>query len=104
MNAPRFEPSEAGFAELERGAVAGVSAIAHAIAERAGELAPVDTGEYRDSIAVEVDAGGARVVVASGHAAFVEFGTADTPAFAPVLRAQDAVSRDAPRIAAEAMS
>lgn len=70
-----FEESLAGL-ELRNEA-------ASKIAERAQAIAPVDSGEYRDSIHVE----DGLVVADSEHAVFVEFGTIDTPTFAPLRRA-----------------
>ena len=60
---------------------------AEAIAEAARELAPVLTGTYRDSIHVE----DGKVVADAPHAAAVEGGTNDTPAFAPLRRGAETI-------------
>lgn len=61
------------------GAVAGATAWANAVLERAQEIVAVRSGELRDSgkVAVSVTERRvvARVVFASDHAGFVEFGT-----------------------------
>lgn len=58
------------------------------IAETARAIAPVRTGEYRDGIMVD----GNRAVATAAHSKFVEFGTSDTPIFAPLRRAADSES------------
>lgn len=50
------------------------------VADDARGRAPVKTGEFRDSIHVVRDGDTVDVVSDSDHAAFVEFGTSDTPA------------------------
>lgn len=64
---------------------------AEAIAEAARGLAPVRTGRYRGSItaALEPSSEGARGRVSASvpYAPFIEFGTTDTPAFAPISHA-----------------
>ena len=74
------------------------------VAAKARELAPVKTGAYHDSIVVDspgarvagvpVGATGARTsyrVVATDHkSGWIEFGTKDTPTFAPLRRAAEA--------------
>lgn len=70
---------------------------ARAVAERAKDVAPVASGAYRDSIHAElvVENGivKARVVAddPTGAAGLIEFGTVDTPAFAPLRRGLEAV-------------
>lgn len=62
---------------------------AEAIAENARGLAPVRTGDYRDSITVEQDRKGTRVVAADFKAGWIEFGTGGdtpTPAHAPLRK------------------
>jgi len=53
--------------------------IAEAIAERARELAPVDSGQYRDGIVVNKpnEKGVARVLATDQKSAWVEFGNRD---------------------------
>lgn len=57
------------------------------LAEKAAEywrrIAPVETGQYRDSIHVEVRGEKVRVVADDEAATYIEFGTNDTPEFAP---------------------
>lgn len=57
--------------------VAGTRAAAVAIAERARELAPVDTGAYRDGIIVNPpnEKGVARVLSTDNKSSWIEFGT-----------------------------
>jgi hypothetical protein len=59
-------------------------------AQEAQRLAPVDTGEYRSSIRVVDTPTGARVVAEDDKATYIEFGTEDTPAFAPLRRGTEA--------------
>ena len=61
--------------------------VSEEIAEAARAVAPVDTGEDRDSIHVEEG----KVVADTDHAAAVEFGTGDTPMFAPLRRGAETV-------------
>lgn len=86
---PFFEKELAASAELK----AAEHEIADKIVDRAKAIAPVVTGNYRDSIHVE-DAGEHPEVVADAlndeglsYAAYVEFGTFDTPAQAVLRRA-----------------
>ena len=66
----------------------GARRVCEAIAEVARDVhAPVDTGEYRDSIHVA----DGKVVADAPHAVVVEFGTNDTPAFAPLRKAAETV-------------
>lgn len=64
---------------------------AAAAADKAGDLAPVDDGDYRDGIKVAVGADErgvlARVNATDFKSHWIEFGTIDTPAFAPLRRA-----------------
>jgi hypothetical protein len=62
------------------------------VAEEAKVIAPVRTGAYRDSIHVEQDGIESNVVADVPYAGFVEFGTEDTPIFAPLRRALSAES------------
>lgn len=57
-------------------------AAAEAIAERARELAPVDSGAYRDSIVAQKPSpkGVARVAATDPKAAWIEFGNSHEPA------------------------
>lgn len=69
---------------------------ANGIADVAKGLAPVDEGEYRDSIEghAEIENGfGTGIVSAAGdppeQAIYLEFGTSDTPTFATLRRAAE---------------
>lgn len=93
-----FRPDEQGFAALEADLAGLAVDVAEAIAQRARDHAPVRTGEYRDGIHVERDGDEVRVVADAPHSAVVEFGTGDTPAFAPLMRAQDDVAGALPQI------
>jgi len=58
-----------------------------AIVAEAQAIAPVATGAYRDSLHVETDGSGDVAVVAGvWYGGLLEFGTADTPTFAPLRR------------------
>lgn len=88
----RFVPNPRFEAELKRSTEmrAVVRHGAEAAAKEAKRLAPVDTGEYRASIKVVEAGDDARVVAGAGHAGYVEFGTRDTPVFAPLRRGTEA--------------
>ncbi len=68
-----------------------LTAHAEKIAERARQIAPVQSGAYRDSIHVEdadqADRPSVRVVADNFKALFIEFGTQDTPRFRVLGRA-----------------
>lgn len=92
----RFVPNQLGIRQYfssDPALARAVSAIADQIKERAQAIAPVRTGSYRDSIEVELardDATGvlmARVNATDFKSHWIEFGTIDTPAFAPLRRA-----------------
>lgn len=55
------------------------------VENRAKALAPVLTGELRDSIQARKTADGAEVTVGTDHGFYTEFGTSDTPT-QPFLR------------------
>lgn len=91
MNDVTFIPNPLVGAEWERSVEARL-AVAHVgeeVAAKAKELAPVDTGALRDSIASHMasDAGAAKAEILADvpYAAFVEFGTANMAA-EPYLR------------------
>lgn len=76
--------------------------VAQAIAERAREIAPYDENEadndephFRDTIesdsGIDTDGAFGIVYVTARHGPYVEFGTADTPEFAPLRRAAEGV-------------
>jgi hypothetical protein len=91
--AVRFVPNPAGIKALAAAPpmVATMGAKAQEIEERAKSLAPVETGRYRDSIRAEADIEGGTAVgrVSSDvpYAVYIEYGTSDTPVFAPLRRA-----------------
>jgi hypothetical protein len=61
--------------------------VGEEIVSQAQAVAPVETGAYRDSIHVEADLEGETAVAADvDYAVFIEFGTSDTPTFAPLRR------------------
>jgi HK97 gp10 family phage protein len=57
-----------------------VQATAHAVAQKAKAIVPVDTGALRDSIHVEGGGLDVAVIADTYYAAYVEFGTVLTPA------------------------
>lgn len=61
--------------------------IAHQAAGIARARAPVETGEYRDGIGVEVDAPKVRIVDNDEESFWKEYGTEDTPAHATLTDA-----------------
>lgn len=79
---PGFERQLARSDEMR----AALRRAAEDAAAEARAVAPVDTGEYRSSIRVEESAEGVRVVSDDDKASHIEFGTQDTPAFAPLRR------------------
>lgn len=80
-----FFPNPLLEAELEKGL--DMSGPAEAVAEIAKSIAPVLTGAYRDSIHVETDGEGSKVVADTEYAVYVEVGTEDTTAFHVLTRA-----------------
>lgn len=65
-------------------------------ASAARALAPVRTGAYRSSISASVERGSggyvARTSADVAYASFIEYGTSDTPTFAPIRRGLEAVT------------
>lgn len=92
-----FLPDPGGIADLlqDQATTDGLSEIAEDIAARAREIAPEDEGDYREGIIVEngVDTEGAygRVHATWFTSWWIEAGTEDTPTFAPLRKACDAV-------------
>lgn len=84
-----FAHSEEARAYAERKAAEG--------RDFAQSIAPVASGEYRDSIEADVvetpDGWVGRVIAGAAHSVFVEFGTEDTPIFAPLRRAGETIER-----------
>lgn len=86
---PRFVPNRNLDRELKAQAsykLALKEVGAEPIAENARELAPVDEGDYRDGIQATVDGDEVRVDAMDWKSNFIEFGTVDTPVFAPLAR------------------
>ena len=88
---PVFIPNPAGILALEDHPLValGLTAKAESIAETAKSISPVRTGAFRDSIHVEQTEDGPVVTADVEYARFVELGTSDTPAFAPLRRAAE---------------
>lgn len=90
--ATRFKYNPAATALLARtvAMLEMVSARADSAAEESRAIAPVDTGEYRDSITstagIQKGFAMGRVNAGKFTAGFLEFGTSDTPAFATLRR------------------
>jgi hypothetical protein len=74
-------------AEAKLGTKAGLEAIAQAIVDDARGSAPVDTGEFRDSMAVT--SAGDKVYAEAGdeRSLYIEYGTSDTPAHGTMTNA-----------------
>jgi len=95
----KFIPNPAGIFALANSAIVvqAVEALASAIAEAAKANAPYDSESdgphYRDLIIVEDgEIPGTKVVVASKFTSYwLEVGTEDTPAFAPLRKGADQV-------------
>jgi HK97 gp10 family phage protein len=91
VNEVTFLPNPLVGVEWERTAhtQAMIANLGEEVAQKARELAPVDTGALRDSITSELVGGGgpaeAQIVANVPYAGFVEFGTDDTP-MQPYLR------------------
>lgn len=94
--AVRFKYNPAATAQLARTAamVETLREKAEDSAEQSRAIAPVDTGEYRDSITATagISKGFAigRVNAGKFTAGWLEFGTSDTPVFAPLRRGAEA--------------
>lgn len=90
-----FIPNPIGIAAvpMSPGVVVVTGEVAEGIATVARTIAPVLTGAYRDSISASVGIEGghalAHVSAGTDHAQYVEFGTSDTPTFAPLRRAAE---------------
>lgn len=89
MNEVILVPGLKHILERDEAVMVRVRRTAEQIAEEARAIAPVATGAYRDSIHVEQEETAAGVVADVPYAVFVEFGTSDTPAFAPLRRAAE---------------
>lgn len=93
MNQVTFVPNPLGIASITKQPAMGqaMAEVAEDKVPVAKALAPVRTGAYADSIHVEQTIEGgdmaAMLVADVDYAVFVEFGTSDTPTFAPLRRA-----------------
>jgi hypothetical protein len=58
------------------------------------EVSPELTGEYKDSIEVQVDSDVVKVVATDEKASYIEFGTSDTPEHAPRAKTQAKFARE----------
>lgn len=82
-----------GFArelKAERSYVEGMAAAAAPAAQNARDIAPVDEGDYRDGIRVTIDGDEVRIDAMDWKSGFIEYGTEDTPVFAPLRRGAEA--------------
>jgi hypothetical protein len=90
--ATKFIPNPVGIAAVARSAQVAekLKAVAEAVAENARSVAPELSGDYIDGIAVEAaidgDSAVGRVNANDWKSALIEFGTEDTPTFAPLRR------------------
>lgn len=57
--------------------------LANEAADYWRSISPEETGDYVDSIEVQVDDDNVRISATDESAPFIEFGTEDTPEFAP---------------------
>lgn len=95
MSFTHFIPNPMLGAELSRSRMLqpALLNIAENIRDEAKQLSPEDKGDYINSIEAKsgVDGRGvyAAVEATDWKAALIEFGTADTPAFAPIRKAAD---------------
>lgn len=74
--------SRQAIAEAYRASTPRRAEIAHEAASIARGRAPVESGEYRDGIGVEVNGDDVRIVDNDDEAFYKEYGTEDTPAHA----------------------
>ncbi len=79
--------SRQAIAEAYRVSTEQRARIAHQAAAIARDRAPVETGEYRDGIGVEVEGDKVRLVDNDDEAFYKEYGTSDTPAHATLTDA-----------------
>lgn len=92
----RFVPSLGADRKIADAVKPGTKDMADAIASRVRFNMPVQTGKARDSVRVEETDDGHKVVAGGGDAfyvKFLEFGTSDTPTFAPLRRAAESVGK-----------
>ncbi len=87
MAAVRFTPARDLDATVRRVTTPGRRRVAADVVVDAQALAPVDTGEFRDSFAVSGSGDDVSVVNTDPKAVYVELGTSDTPAFGTLAAA-----------------
>lgn len=98
--ATRFIPNPAGIAGIASSAdlVAALKAVAEEAASNARAVAPEDSGDYIDGIGVDAGLEDgkalARVNADDPASGYIEFGTEDTPTFAPLTRGAEAAGLD----------
>lgn len=96
----RFRTDRSGIAEISRSAQLAdvLHDVAEDVAQEARVFAPVLTGGYRDEIDTDTGVEGvtliARVNANFFTSWFIEAGTVDTPTFAPLRRAAEALGLD----------
>lgn len=94
--ATRFVPSPSGIAAFASSPalVAALKAVAEEAASNARAIAPEDSGDYIDGIGVDAGVEGgkalARINADDPASGYIEFGTEDTPTFAPLRRGAEA--------------
>jgi hypothetical protein len=86
----KYVPNLAGIelAAHGPGVIAAEHIVANQILDSAIALAPVDTGAYQASLAIEGDLDPS-VYSDIRYATYLEFGTSDTPVFATLRRASE---------------
>lgn len=80
---PGFVPALLAGGEME----AALVTVAKPKLERAQGIAPVDTGEFRASLHLEVALGEVAIVTDDPKWIYLEYGTSDTPTFATLRQA-----------------
>jgi hypothetical protein len=88
MATSRFVPNPAFESQLKRADFLqdAMLEVAESIAENAVSVAPVEEGDYREGIEAVSDGEGAVVNANDWKSGFVEFGTTNNPAWAPLRR------------------
>jgi len=64
----------------------GLAKGAQPAVDAAKQFAPVEEGDYRDGIEVVIDDDAVRIDAKDWKSHFIEWGTVDTPIFAPLRR------------------
>jgi hypothetical protein len=79
---PNFEREIAEQAEYQ----SGLSELAGPVAETIKALAPIREGDFRDSIAVEIEGAEVRLGSSDFAAHLIEWGSVNNPPYAPIRR------------------